>query len=175
MILNIVINIIKFLSRLCGGESVTDDDNAVSVFLSRLCGGEYTAPVFETVGTFLSRLCGGECNVRMSNQIPNFLSRLCGGEYNTRLANITKTFLSRLCGGEFGSITKCHVTRYGGGLQSRAKNKAPFEKTPSCGFFHNGAMVLLGVSFSMCLGWSANSPRRFARGGWNMRRQPCKS
>ena len=36
-----------------------------------------------------------------------------------------------------GSITKCHVIRYGGGLQSRAKNKAPFEKTPSCGFFHN--------------------------------------
>ena len=26
------------------------------------------------------------------------------------------------------SITKSHVTRYGGGLQSRAKNKAPFEK-----------------------------------------------
>lgn len=64
-----------------------------------------------------------------------------------------------------GSITKCDVIRSGGGLQSRAKNKAPFEKTPSCGFFHNGAMVLLGVSFSMCLGWSANSPRRFARGG----------
>ena len=55
-----------------------------------------------------------------------------------------------------GSITKCHVTRYGGGLQSRAKNKAPFEKTPSCGFFHNGAMGL-GVSFYLCLGWSANS------------------
>ena len=64
-----------------------------------------------------------------------------------------------------GSITKCDVIRSSGGLQSRAKNKAPFEKTPSCGFFHNGAMVLLGVSFSMCLGWSANSPRRFARGG----------
>ena len=74
-----------------------------------------------------------------------------------------------------GSITKCHVTRYGGGLQSRAKNKAPFEKTPSCGFFHNGNNSLLGVSFYLCLGWSANSPRRFARGGWNMRRQPCKS
>ena len=74
-----------------------------------------------------------------------------------------------------GSVTKCDVIRSSGGLQSRAKNKAPFEKTPSCGFFHNGAMVLLGVSFSMCLGWSANSPRRFARGGWNMRRQPCKS
>ena len=56
-----------------------------------------------------------------------------------------------------GSITKCDVIRYGGGLQSRAKNKAPFEKTPSCGFFHNGAMVLLGVSFYLCLGWSANS------------------
>ena len=27
-----------------------------------------------------------------------------------------------------GSITKCDVTRFGGGLQSRAKNKAPFEK-----------------------------------------------
>ena len=24
-----------------------------------------------------------------------------------------------------GSITKCHVTRYGGGLQSRAKTKSP--------------------------------------------------
>ena len=55
-----------------------------------------------------------------------------------------------------GSITKCDVIRTGGGLQSRAKTK-PHLKTPSCGFFHNGAMVLLGVSFSMCLGWSANS------------------
>ena len=73
-----------------------------------------------------------------------------------------------------GSITKCHVTRSGGGLQSRAKQK-PHLKTPSCGFFHNGAMVLLGVSFSMCLGRPVNFPRRFARGGWNMRRQPCKS
>ena len=27
-----------------------------------------------------------------------------------------------------GSITKCHVIRSSGGLQSRAKNKAPFEK-----------------------------------------------
>ena len=44
-------------------------------------------------------------------------------------------------------------------------NKSSHLKNPSCGFFHNGAMVLLGVSFSMCLGWSANSPRRFARGG----------
>ena len=51
-----------------------------------------------------------------------------------------------------GSITKCHVIRSGGGLQSRAKNKAPFEKTPSCGFFHNGAMVLLEFRFARVLG-----------------------
>ena len=45
-----------------------------------------------------------------------------------------------------GSITKCDVIRSSGGLQSRAKTK-PHLKTPSCGFFHNGAMVLHGVSF----------------------------
>ena len=78
---------------------------------------------------------------------------------------ISRIYISRKKAICLGSITKCHVIRSSGGLQSRAKNKAPFEKTPSCGFFHNGAMVLLGVSFSMCLGWSANSPRRFARGG----------
>ena len=61
-----------------------------------------------------------------------------------------------------GSITKCHVIRYGGGLQSRAKNKAPFEKTPSCGFFHNGAMVLLEFRF-LALGGVCKLPRRFAR------------
>ena len=55
-----------------------------------------------------------------------------------------------------GSITKCDVIRTGGGLQSRAKNKAPFEKLRLADFsiMGNG---LLGVSFSMCLGWSANS------------------
>ena len=73
-----------------------------------------------------------------------------------------------------GSITKCHVIRSGGGLQSRAKNKAPFEKTPSCGFFHNGAMVLLGVSFYLSLG-GRQTPKTVCKGGWNMRRQPCKS
>ena len=56
-----------------------------------------------------------------------------------------------------GSITKCDVIRTGGGLQSRAKNKAPFEKLRLADFSIMGAMVLLGVSFSMCLGWSANS------------------
>ena len=49
-----------------------------------------------------------------------------------------------------GSITKCDVTRYGGGLQSRAKQSSL--KTPSCGFFHNGAMVLLEFRFARVLG-----------------------
>ena len=50
-----------------------------------------------------------------------------------------------------GSITKCHVTRYGGGLQSRAKNKAPFEKLRLADF-SNGAMVLLEFRFARVLG-----------------------
>ena len=50
-----------------------------------------------------------------------------------------------------GSITKCDVTRYGGGLQSRAKQSSHL-KTPSCGFFHNGAMVLLEFRFARVLG-----------------------
>ena len=62
-----------------------------------------------------------------------------------------------------GSITKCHVTRYGGGLQSRAKNKAPFEKTPSCGFFHNGAMVFLEFRFTCVLG-GRQTPKTVCKG-----------
>ena len=62
-----------------------------------------------------------------------------------------------------GSITKCHVTRSGGGLQSRAKNKAPFEKLRLADFFHNGSNGLAGVSFFWLLGTSANYPKRFAR------------
>ena len=69
---------------------------------------------------------------------------------------IMQIYISRKRQFCLGSITKCHVIRYGGGLQSRAKNKAPFEKTPSCGFFHNGAMVLLEFRFWL-LGASANS------------------
>ena len=50
-----------------------------------------------------------------------------------------------------GSITKCDVIRSSGGLQSRAKTK-PHLKNPSCGFFHNGAMVLLEFRFARVLG-----------------------
>ena len=45
-----------------------------------------------------------------------------------------------------GSITKCHVTRSGGGLQSRAKNKAPFEKLRLADFSIMGQWSA-GVSF----------------------------
>ena len=51
-----------------------------------------------------------------------------------------------------GSITKCDVIRTGGGLQSRAKNKAPFEKLRLADFFHNGAMVFLEFRFLCVLG-----------------------
>ena len=51
-----------------------------------------------------------------------------------------------------GSITKSHVTRYGGGLQSRAKNKAPFEKLRLADFSIMGAMVLLEFRFARVLG-----------------------
>ena len=61
-----------------------------------------------------------------------------------------------------GSITKCHVTRSGGVLQSRAKNKAPFEKLRLADFSIMGAMVLLEFRFWL-LGTSANYPKRFAR------------
>ena len=48
-------------------------------------------------------------------------------------------------------------------LQSRAKNKAPFEKLRLADFFHNGSNGLAGVSFCSCLGEFADHPRRFAR------------
>ena len=41
---------------------------------------------------------------------------------------IMQIYISRKKAICLGSITKCDVTRSSGGLQSRAKNKAPFEK-----------------------------------------------
>ena len=63
-----------------------------------------------------------------------------------------------------GSITKCHVIRSSGGLQSRAKNKAPFEKLRLADFSIMGQWSCWSFVFWL-LGASANSPRRFARGG----------
>ena len=77
---------------------------------------------------------------------------------------ISRIYISRKKAICLGSITKCHVIRSGGGLQSRAKNKAPFEKTPSCGFFHNGSNSL-AWSFVFYVSWVVGKlPRRFAKG-----------
>ena len=77
------------------------------------------------------------------------------------LGSITKCHVIRSSGGlqsraknkaPFGSITKCHVIRSSGGLQSRAKNKAPFEKLRLADFSIMGAMVLLEFRFARVLG-----------------------
>ena len=51
-----------------------------------------------------------------------------------------------------GSITKCDVTRFGGGLQSRAKNKAPFEKLRLADFSIMGQWSCLEFRFLCILG-----------------------
>ena len=51
-----------------------------------------------------------------------------------------------------GSITKCHVIRSGGGLQSRAKNKAPFEKLRLADFSIMGQWSCLEFRFLCVLG-----------------------
>ena len=74
-----------------------------------------------------------------------------------------------------GSITKCHVIRTGGGFQGGAK-ETPQKQYVIC--LANYLYYALGrcmVFRFWLLGASANYPKRFARGGWNMRRQPCKS
>ena len=43
------------------------------------------------------------------------------------------------------------------------KTKPHLKKLRLADFFIMGAMVLLGVSFYLCLGWSANSQDGFAR------------
>ena len=95
--------------------------------------------------------------------------------YFFALGYITKLYKCRKKAICLGSITKCHVIRSGGGLQSRAKNKAPFEKLRLADFSIMGAMVLLGVSFSMVLG-GRQTPQDGLQGvDWIKRRQPCKS
>ena len=87
---------------------------------------------------------------------------------------IMQIYISRKKAICLGSITKSDVTRYGGGLQSRAKNKAPFEKLRLADFSIMGAMVLLEFRFARVLG-VCRPPKTVCKGGWNMRRQPCKS
>ena len=63
-----------------------------------------------------------------------------------------------------GSITKCDVIRSSGGLQSRAKNKAPFEKLRLADFSIMGTMVLLEFRFARVLG-SLPTTKTVCKGG----------
>ena len=65
---------------------------------------------------------------------------------------IMEIYISRKRRFCLGSITKCHVTRYGGGLQSRAKNKAPFEKLRLADFSIMGQWSCLEFRFARVLG-----------------------
>ena len=74
-----------------------------------------------------------------------------------------------------GSITKCDVIRTGGGFQRWGKKRPKAICNLSCKLPILRFGALHGVSFLALLGASANYPKRFARGGRNKRRQPCKS
>ena len=62
-----------------------------------------------------------------------------------------------------GSITKCHVTRSGGGLQSRAKNKAPFEKLRLADFSIMGQWSCMVFRF-LALGGVCKLPQAVCKG-----------
>ena len=75
---------------------------------------------------------------------------------------ISRIYISRQKAICLGSITKCDVTRSVGGLQSRAKNKAPFEKLRLADFSIMGQWS--SWSFVFYVSWVVGKlPRRFAR------------
>ena len=76
------------------------------------------------------------------------------------LSSYTKCQKRQFC---LGSITKCHVTRSGGGLQSRARNKSPIWKLRLADFSIMGQWSCWSFVFWL-LGTSANYPKRFAKG-----------
>ena len=65
---------------------------------------------------------------------------------------IMEIYISRKKAICLGSITKCDVIRSGGGLQSRAKNKAPFEKLRLADFSIMGQWSCLEFRFLCVLG-----------------------
>ena len=65
---------------------------------------------------------------------------------------IIEIYISRKKAICLGSITKSHVIRSGGGLQSRAKNKAPFEKLRLADFSIMGQWSCLEFRFLCVLG-----------------------
>ena len=62
-----------------------------------------------------------------------------------------------------GSITKCHVIRSSGGLQSRAKNKAPFEKLRLADFSIMGQWSCMVFRF-LALGGVCKLPQAVCKG-----------
>ena len=63
-----------------------------------------------------------------------------------------------------GSITKCDVIRSSGGLQSRAKNKAPFEKLRLADFSIMGQWSCW--SFVLLVSWGVCRPPKTVCKGW---------
>ena len=61
-----------------------------------------------------------------------------------------------------GSITKCDVIRTGGGLQSRAGTKLPFEKLRLADFFIMGQWSCL--SFVFYVSWWSATPKTVCKG-----------
>ena len=84
--------------------------------------------------------------------------------YFFALSYITKLYKCRKKAICLGSITKCHVIRSGGGLQSRAKNKAPFEKLRLADFsiMGNG----LAWSFVFYVSWVVGKLPKTVCKGW---------
>ena len=74
-----------------------------------------------------------------------------------------------------GSITKCDVIRTGGGFQRWGKKRPPKQYVICLANYRYCALGRCMVFRFLALGASANYPKRFARGGRNKRRQPCKS
>ena len=77
---------------------------------------------------------------------------------------IIQIYISRKKAICLGSITKSHVTRYGGGLQSRAKNKAPFEKLRLADFSIMGQWSCW--SFVLLVSWGVCRPPKTVCKGW---------
>ena len=104
---------------------------------------------------------------------PNRPKRKKGAKYIQWAAVLAYFFAFRYISGIYisqkkaiclGSITKCDVIRSSGGLQSRVEQK-PHLKTPSCGFFHNGANGL-AWSFVFYVSWVVGKLPKTVCKGW---------
>ena len=76
---------------------------------------------------------------------------------------IIEIYISRKKAICLGSITKSHVIRSGGGLQSRAKNKAPFEKLRLADFSIMGQWSCLEFRF-LCVLVVGKLPKTVCKG-----------